>query len=69
MRAQDLFLILDDRVLIPQDACLIPQQLGQLILIPQDFLLVADNCALVGNDGVLFLDGRLRHCVVPVSAG
>jgi hypothetical protein len=65
VRAQNLFLILDDRVLIPEDASLIAQQLWQQILVPQDSLLVADDHALVGDDRVLLFDSRLRHYGLP----
>ena len=69
MRAQNLFLILDDRVLISEDTRLVAHQFRQQILMPEDSLLIADDRALVGNDGVLFLDGRLCHCEIPVTAG
>lgn len=69
MGAQDLFLILDNRVLIPKDARLIAHQFGQEVLMLEDSLLIADDRALVSNDRVLFLDGCLRHCGIPCSCG
>ena len=65
MRAQNLFLILDDCILVPEDARLIAQQLWQQVLMPQDPLLVADDHPLVGDDRVLLFDGRLRHDGLP----
>ena len=67
MCAQNLFLVLDDRVLISKDPRLIAHQFGQQVLMPQDPLLIANDRALVRNDDVLFLDGRLRHCGIPVG--
>ena len=65
MRAQNLFLILYDRVLVSQDPRLIAQQLRQQILVPKNSLLVAHDHPLVGDDRILFPDSRLRHYGVP----
>jgi hypothetical protein len=44
---QDLLLVFDDRLLIPQDPGLIAEQHRQPALIPEDLLLIRDDYLLI----------------------
>jgi len=58
---QDLLLVLDDRLLIPQDLGLIPEQQVEASLIPQNLRLVSDDHPIVCDDRLLVPERRLCH--------
>jgi hypothetical protein len=59
---KDFLLILDDRLLVPQNLELIAEQKGEPDLIIQKLFLIPDDHRLVRDDFLLVFESGLRHC-------
>jgi hypothetical protein len=59
---KNFLLILDDRLLVPQNLELIAEQKSQPNLVIQELFLIPDDHRLVRDDFSLVAQSGLRHC-------
>src|SRR5258705_12028 len=66
MIGQDLLLVLQDRLLVPDDLGLVGENRPERVLVPQDLRLVGDDGPVVRDDLLLIPESRLCHCLLLV---